>query len=143
MILPNSRRIYLLSLLALLLFLAASPLIIKETVKEHPGTFLFIKTCYGTICHQNPAKCPGGVSFLCYRCLGIYSGVWIALLLSLFSPLPGLNNNLRILLITAAALLVTDVIFHNFGVYNYSAFAAATTGLIFGFSLLQFITNYH
>jgi uncharacterized membrane protein len=101
-----------------------------------PGSiisFPFLNIFYSPVCHQESSKliCSNlGCSFLCARCVGIYSGVFLASLLILFRK-NITELHIKYFLISSIPLLL-DVILISSGFYDYSKTSAYFTGLIFG-----------
>ena len=88
---------------------------------------------YSPVCHQESAKliCNDyGCTYLCSRCVGIYSGVFIFSFATIFI------RNIKVIHIKYFFLLSTpllvDVILSSSGFYPYSKTMAYLTGIIFG-----------
>ena len=117
--------------------------IISPVVFHNVKVFLiakpFLNQVYATVCHQSPEKIIsiGGENiFVCSRCAGIYLGLLLTSIISFFI-IPK-NKNFNFLLLTFALLLL-DVTFSNFKIYNYSKVIALLTGLLLSLTLLQFV----
>jgi uncharacterized membrane protein len=68
------------------LALAIAPLAAPLLAGSHPLTALLIRSFFSRLCHQNPARSfvvEGSPVAVCVRCLGIYSGFALAVLLRL------------------------------------------------------------
>jgi len=111
----------------------------KNILLAHP----FIKKSYSLVCHQEESKLiyfDGYATNTCARCTGIYIGLLLASLLSIFkttSKIPGI----KYLFIFAVPMLI-DVILYSIGIYKYSKEAAFATGLLFGsIGFLYFYTG--
>jgi len=73
------------------LALAIAPLAAPLLAASHPLTALLIRSFFSRLCHQDPARSfvvEGSPVAVCVRCLGIYCGVALAVLLPL-GKLPG------------------------------------------------------
>lgn len=119
--------------------------IISPVIFQNNKTFLaakpFLNQVYSSVCHQEHAKTIKIYDeeiFVCSRCAGIYIGVLLAILVSLFI-LP--KNGLLQILIFSSVLLLSDVILSSTGIYNYSKYFALSTGLFFGLTLFIFLLS--
>ncbi|MGE5429587.1 MAG: DUF2085 domain-containing protein [Syntrophomonadaceae bacterium] len=97
------------------------------------GVYLFGSLCYSHVCHQITEKTifiMGRPLLVCSRCFGIYTGLIIASLISLFITL---NEKLHLkYLILSGIPMILDVILYSVKVYNYSKMAAFLTGFLLG-----------
>ena len=101
----------------------------------------FLSQVYSTVCHQQHEKTISIVGeniFVCSRCAGIYLGLLLTSIISFFI-IPK-NKNFNFLLLTLALLLL-DVTFSTFKIYNYSKVIALLTGLFLGSTLLLFVLD--
>lgn len=119
--------------------------IISPVIFQNNKTFIaakpFLNQVYSTVCHQEHAKTIKIYDeeiFVCSRCTGIYIGVFMAILISLFI-LP--KNRLLHLLISSSVFLLSDVILSSIGIYSYSKYFALSTGLFFGLTLFMFLLS--
>lgn len=119
--------------------------IMSPVIFQNNQTFLaakpFLNQVYSTVCHQEYAKTLKIYDeeiFVCSRCAGIYTGVFMAILLSLFR-LP--KSRLLHLLISSSVFLLSDVILSSIGIYSYSKYFALSTGLFFGLTLFMFLLS--
>src|SRR5271156_6334489 len=90
-----------LRLASAILILALAPLAAPLLAPTHPLTTLLIRSFFSRLCHQDPARSfvIGGSSVaVCVRCLGIYCGVALGMLLRL-------GKGWAIRLLTVAMLL--------------------------------------
>jgi uncharacterized membrane protein len=88
------------------LALAIAPLAAPLLAGSHPLTALLIRSFFSRLCHQNPARSfvvDGSPVAVCVRCLGVYCGVALTVLLRL-GKIPG-----RGLLAAALLLNLFDV----------------------------------
>ena len=88
------------------LVLALAPLAAPLLAATHPATALLIRSFFSRLCHQDPARSfviAGSPVAVCVRCLGIYCGVALGMLLRL-----GKVSAIRLLAI-AMLLNVLDV----------------------------------
>jgi len=95
--------------------------------------FPFIKKTYSLICHQEHGKlielnC--GHLLVCSRCTGIYSGILLLSIVSLFIK-KELHTNLKFLFMSAI-LIIIDILLVSLNIYSYSKTIAFVTGLFFG-----------
>jgi uncharacterized membrane protein len=89
-----------------ILVLALAPLAAPLLAATHPATALLIRSFFSRLCHQDPARSfviAGSPVAVCVRCLGIYCGVALGMLLRL-----GKVSAIRLLAI-AMLLNVLDV----------------------------------
>lgn len=103
----------------------------------------FIKKFYSNVCHQAEHKLliiNGERTFLCARCIGIYFGSLISLLLLFILPKIKIKINLKIILFSFM-ILISDVILHTIHFYDYSKVLALFTGIFFSFILTRFTIN--
>ena len=117
--------------------------IISPVVFHNVKAFLiakpFLNQVYATVCHQSPEKTISVVGeniFVCSRCAGIYLGLLLTSIISFFIILK--EKKFNFLLLTFALLLL-DVTFSTFKIYNYSKVIALLTGLFLGSALLLFV----
>lgn len=73
---------------------------------------------------------------VCARCAGIYFGILLTVLLTLFNKIRFKSNKV---LLSATLPLLTDVSFTFAGIYDYSQFLALSTGLIMGSGVYLFL----
>ncbi len=101
-------------------------------------TLPFDQIIFSKVCHQNPEKLinVGGQSFVCARCVGIYTGGFISSLLILFSSRLNFFDNKYLILSFIPVIL--DVGAVNLGIYSYSKTSALITGLILGSSVIYY-----
>jgi uncharacterized membrane protein len=69
-----------------ILVLALAPLAAPLLAATHPATALLIRSFFSRLCHQDPARSfviAGSPVAVCVRCLGIYCGVALGMLLRL------------------------------------------------------------
>ncbi|GAB6281659.1 MAG: hypothetical protein STSR0008_04000 [Ignavibacterium sp.] len=103
----------------------------------------FIKKLYSNVCHQADHKLliiNGEKTFICARCIGIYFGSLISLLLLFILPKFKIKINLKIILFSFM-ILISDVILHTLHIYDYSKVLALFTGIFFSFILTRFTIN--
>ncbi len=103
----------------------------------------FIKKFYSNVCHQVEHKLiiiNGAKTFLCSRCIGIYLGSLISLLISFIFPKIKIKINLEIILFSFT-ILISDVMLHTFHIYNYSKILSLLAGIFFSFILTTFTIN--
>jgi uncharacterized membrane protein len=68
------------------LVLALAPLVAPLVAATHPLTALVIRSFFSRLCHQDPARSfflGGSPVAVCVRCLGIYCGVALGMILRL------------------------------------------------------------
>jgi uncharacterized membrane protein len=78
-------------LILAVLALAIAPLAAPLLAGSHPLTAMLIRSFFSRLCHQNPARSfvvEGSPVAVCVRCLGIYCGVALTVLLRL-GKVPG------------------------------------------------------
>lgn len=95
---------------------------------------------YSNVCHQDTNKLcniNGQETLVCARCAGIYSGLFLGIVLSLCFTTP---LKLKFLVI-ASLLILFDVIFSTYEIYHYSKLLAFVTGLLFGVTLFLYIQD--
>lgn len=100
-----------------------------------------LKNLYSKICHQTNFKCieiDNASMLVCARCTGIYFGILLTGLLTLFNKIRLLNNKI---LMVAVLPLLTDVAFIYIGIYDYSQYLALSTGLILGSVFYLFLIS--
>ena len=119
----------------------SSPLIFNKsdsTIVLYP---LFHKI-YSGVCHQIDYKSFSSFGYhfhVCARCSGIYLGVLIGSILSLFYYN---HKHLKIRYLYFAALpLIFDVLFQSMDFLPYIKISAFATGLIFGFTVFVFFLS--
>jgi uncharacterized membrane protein len=69
-----------------MLALALAPLAAPLLAASHPLAALFIRSFFSQLCHQNPARSlviHGSPAAVCVRCLGIYCGAGLGMLMRL------------------------------------------------------------
>jgi uncharacterized membrane protein len=89
-----------------ILVLALAPLVAPLLAATHPLTALLIRSFFSRLCHQDPTRSfviGGSPVAVCVRCLGIYCGVALGMLLRL-----GKVSAIR-LLVVAMLLNLLDV----------------------------------
>ncbi len=103
----------------------------------------FITTkAFSMVCHQNPLKLiciDENCTQLCARCSGIYIGAFFLSTITLFVREVS-SPNLR-LLAAAIIIIILDIICYNAGLYNYSHWVAALTGVFLGSIAFLYIRN--
>jgi uncharacterized membrane protein len=75
-----------LKLSLLILALALSPLAAPLLARSHPPIALLVRSFFSRLCHQDPARSfvvDGSPVAVCVRCLGIYCGAALAILLGM------------------------------------------------------------
>jgi uncharacterized membrane protein len=75
-----------LKLSLLILTLALSPLAAPLLARSHPLIALLVRSFFSRLCHQDPARSfvvDGSPVAVCVRCLGIYCGAALAILLGM------------------------------------------------------------
>jgi uncharacterized membrane protein len=103
----------------------------------------FIKKFYSNVCHQAEHKLlmiNGEKTFLCARCIGIYFGSLVSLLILFIIPKIKIKINSKIILFSFM-ILTSDVILHTLHFYDYSTVLALITGIFFSFILTRFTIN--
>ena len=135
----NKTRIFLILLTAIWIWGFIHPVIFPDsslTILLNP----FLNKFYSTICHQETHKlCSvnSHFSYLCFRCTGIYTGLFAGILLSFF-----IIKALKLKsLILATLILLSDVIASTLGIYTYNGNLAFLTGLFFGIILFLYIQD--
>lgn len=101
-----------------------------------------VKNTYSLVCHQDPAKLINlscGNSFVCARCLGIYTGLLINSFLHIFHEIKLKKDFLLVLFATVP--MFVDVVSVAAGIYEYSKTLAFITGLLFGSILFLYLYN--
>ena len=118
--------------------------IISPIIFQHEKVYQlakpFLNLTYSQVCHQSHDKTLsfGGENILvCSRCAGIYLGVFLTGLFSLILR----KTPMRIFyfLLFSLILMLIDVSFTTFGIYNYSKLFALVTGLLMGSTLFLFV----
>jgi len=102
----------------------------------------FVKKAFSNVCHQESYKLIviGGNQFLvCARCLGIYSGVLIFSLVSIFVKI--VPKHIIELLIISIVLISADILLYSVGIYHYSKIIAFGTGIFSGSAAFIYILN--
>lgn len=102
--------------------------------------YTFAHQTYSLVCHQDPQKLidtGSGISLVCARCTGIYSGLLVLSTIFLFYRWK-LKANLKLLFIFITPMLL-DVLLVMAGLYNYSRTAAFTTGFLSGSILFLYL----
>lgn len=101
--------------------------------------YYFLKMFYSPVCHQNPDK-----SFIinniqvlvCSRCFGIYLGLIIASILSIFK----FSKKIKLkFLVISSLIIIFDIISYQLGIYSFNKIISMITGVIFGVVLFLFI----
>ncbi len=111
------------------LSLALVPLTAPLLAGSHPLASLVIRSFYSRLCHQNPTRSfaiEGSPVAVCVRCLGIYCGVALSVLLHM-SKVPG-----RHLLAGALLLNLLDVAGETFHWYGNLPMSRFLLGLVLG-----------
>jgi uncharacterized membrane protein len=111
------------------LALAIAPLAAPLLAGSHPLTALLIRGFFSSLCHQNPARSfviEGSPVAVCVRCLGIYCGVALTVLVRL-GKVPG-----RHLLAAALLLNLLDVASETFHLYGNLPLPRFLLGLALG-----------
>jgi len=97
---------------------------------------------YSGVCHQIDYKTFSAFGYhfhVCARCSGIYLGVLIGSILSLFYYN---HKHLKIRYLYFGAFpMLTDVIFQSMDIVPYIKISAFVTGLIFGFTVFAFFLS--
>ena len=129
------------TLICLWCFGMVSPIIFHD-VKAFLIAKPFLNQVYSTVCHQAHEKTIsfyGENLFVCSRCAGIYLGLFIIALTTLFFT-KKIKNIFNFLLVSSLILL-SDVSFTTFKVYHYSKLVALLTGLLLGSTILLFVLD--
>ncbi len=96
---------------------------------------LFISKMFSIVCHQEKDKvltCSGHSAFVCFRCLGLYWGVFISsFFLFIFKRLYNAAN--KKLFFTSLIFIGIDVLLVNLGIYKYNNYITFLTGFLLGF----------
>jgi uncharacterized membrane protein len=111
------------------LALAIAPLAAPLLAGSHPLTALLIRCFFSRLCHQSPARSfvvEGSPVAVCVRCLGIYCGVALTVLLRLHK-VPG-----RRLLVGALLLNLLDVAGETLHWYGNLPMPRFLLGLVLG-----------
>lgn len=98
-----------------------------------------LKNLYSKVCHQKSFKCietANASMLVCARCAGIYFGILLTGLLTLFNKIRFKSNQI---LLSAALPLLADVSLTFAEIYDYSQFLALSTGLILGSGVYLFL----
>ncbi len=93
----------------------------------------FLQIIYSHVCHQDPAKViyfNGAKTFVCARCLGIYTGILIVTFYFLFKA--NLKKGPVKVLIFGFLPVAADVFLVKIGAYSYSKTIAFLSGFILG-----------
>ena len=138
---PKKYFIACFTLICLWCFGMVSPIIFHD-VKAFLIAKPFLNQVYSTVCHQAHEKTMsfyGENLFVCSRCAGIYLGIFIIGLLS-FTIKKKIKNSFYFFVVSSLILL-SDVSFTTFGVYNYSKLVALLTGLLLGSTILLFVLD--
>ncbi len=96
-------------------------------------TLPFLQIIYSHVCHQDPAKViyyGNAHTFVCARCLGIYTGILIVTFYFLFKK--NIMKYPRSVLLASFLPVILDVLFVKLGFYNYSKIIASISGFILG-----------
>jgi uncharacterized membrane protein len=108
---------------------------------ENFSSKFLLKNLYSKVCHQKSFKCieiNNALMLVCARCTGIYFGILLTGLLTLFNKIRLLSNKILML---AALPLLADVLFTFTGIYDYSKYLALSTGLILGSGVYLFLIS--
>lgn len=100
----------------------------------------FVHQAYSLVCHQDPHKLidtGSGISLVCARCTGIYTGLLILSTVLLFYRWK-LKTNLKLLLIFITPMIL-DVFMVQAGLYSYSRTTAFITGFLSGSILFLYL----
>lgn len=104
--------------------------------------FPFVRKGFLLICHQHEEKLIdflGFHSMVCARCTGIYLGMFLISIYSIFKPIKRINGYK--LLFIFSIPMVADVLFISMKLYNYSKISAIITGILFGSVLFVYLYN--
>lgn len=127
-------------------FLILLSLIIIIPFSANIISLIYIKNLFSFACHQIPGRSfyiNGKPMIICSRCFGIYTGITILLLLSLFLKSIHqyiLKFNLKFILIFALPLLIDWIINFLLSI-NFSNIVHFLTGIIFSIIPAYFILN--
>ena len=102
--------------------------------------FPFLKKFYSEFCHQIDYKTInifGYKLLVCARCTGIYLGGFAASVYFIFKK-RSIDLNKKIFY-AITLIMLADVFFTTFGIYNYSKVIAFSTGLFFGCLVFVYI----
>jgi len=122
-----------------------SGIVLPALIYFQPGIAIllpFLKITYSHVCHQIPQKCMSVNGFellVCSRCFGIYTGILLASVISLFHFLQ-IKQKTKLFFLSAAPMLI-DVICTTTGIYGYNKIFAFITGVIFGSIVFAYILN--
>ena len=135
----NKIKILLLVIVSVWIFGFFHPVLFPSS----PVTILlnpFVNKFYSTVCHQETHKLCSlneHSSYLCFRCSGIYFGLFCGILISFF-----ISKALKLkFLILTALILFADVLASTIEIYDYSTHLAFLTGLFFGVTLFLYIQD--
>jgi uncharacterized membrane protein len=120
-----------------LLFPVVSPEFGGKIIINH-----LLNNLYSSVCHQSEqalVHINNNQALVCARCLGIYFGALILLIITMTKSFK-LNFGLKPLLIFSAPMMI-DAIAVRFSFYPYSKSFALITGLIFGAIVLFYILD--
>ena len=101
---------------------------------------IVLSNTYSIVCHQSEQALVyinDSPSLVCARCLGIYLGALLLLLITMVKPFRT-NVELKPLLILSTPMMI-DAFAVRLGLYVYSKTIAFITGLIFGAIILFYI----
>lgn len=111
------------------IFIYLFMLIFPSLVYAYP----VVNNLYSLVCHQNSEKLISlydGKTLVCARCTGIYSGVFLLSLISLFKN--SIDMKSKNLFYISLFVVIFDVLMTTFKLYNYSKTIAFSTGIFFG-----------
>jgi uncharacterized membrane protein len=112
-----------------ILAVALTPLAAPFLARSHPLFALLIRSFFSGLCHQDPARSfmvAGSPAAVCVRCLGIYCGVALALLLRV------VEARARRLMATALMLNLLDVATANLHWHGNLPMARFLLGVLLG-----------
>ncbi len=103
----------------------------------------FIRYVYSFNCHQKPSRCPILLSqsmIICYRCLGIYSGLVVGWVFARLVRINIVNQRILLLLIVAVIINLADIMSGAIGFWQVPESIRFTLGALFGFPPGYFVT---
>lgn len=101
-----------------------------------------IHNTYSLVCHQDTDKLINlscGTTLVCARCTGIYTGLLLNSLITIFL-IPEIKTSFKLLVLFTVPMLL-DVLFVILNFYPYMKAAAFTTGFLFGSILFLYLYN--
>ncbi len=125
----------LLILLSLWLLIIFSPVILNE---NNIFSLVFFKSLTATTCHQIDYKTihiNNTPLFVCSRCLGIYFGAFLTMIIVFFKKIKSSKKYFLISLF----IMGLDSFFTTINFYNYSKIIALLTGTLFGSTVILYI----